>query len=106
MITDKLCPLARTFGFEAGDLQKTCRGAECAMYREYKLDLPASEPTFVSAIQREMACLAQDENKGREATAFQKKATANVSKNPEAYGVKIERRGYCGLAGKPGDEES
>jgi hypothetical protein len=99
MITDKLCPLARCFG--VNDLQAKCMGSECALYREELLPIPASEPTYISAIQREMACMAQDEGKGREAKCFQKKATARVSANPEGFGVKIPRRGYCGLGGRP-----
>lgn len=96
MITEKLCPLARTFGIK--DLKAKCMGPDCAVYRE--LPPSASEPSYVAAIQREMACLAQEEGKGRDAKCFQKKATANVSSDPEAYGVKMERTGYCGLGGK------
>lgn len=98
MITDKLCPLARTFGGETGDLRKTCRGTDCAVYRE--LPPSASDPSFQAAIKREMACLAQEA--GKENTiGYHKKAVANVSKDPESYGVTMERIGYCGLGGKP-----
>lgn len=97
MITDKLCPLARVFGAEP--LQKTCRGAECALYRE--LPPSASEPSFQAAVKREMAALAQEDGKGKPAISFHKKAVANVSKAPERYGVNMERRGYCGLGGRP-----
>lgn len=97
MITEKLCPLARVFGAEP--LQKTCRGSECALYRERPPS--ASEPSFVAAVQREMAALAQEEGKGRDAKLFHKKAVSNVHKAPERYGVNMERRGYCGLGGRP-----
>ncbi len=96
-IEDQLCPLARTFG--ADKLQAKCRGPECAAYRE--LPLSASEPSFLAAVKREEASLAQDEGKGRSANLFHKKAVANVTKDPEAYGVNMVRDGYCGFAGEP-----
>ncbi|WP_170759936.1 hypothetical protein [Ruegeria lacuscaerulensis] len=97
MITEKLCPLARTFGVK--DLQAKCMGEECALYRT--LPPSASEPSFKAAIQREMACLAQEDGKGKPAKNFHNKAVNNVMKSPEKYGVKQERRGYCGLGGRP-----
>tara|TARA_R100001086_G_C11787453_1_gene245318 strand:+ start:86 stop:379 length:294 start_codon:yes stop_codon:yes gene_type:complete len=97
MITEKLCPLARTFG--AKDLKATCRGGACALYRE--LPPSALEPSFQAAVKREMAVLAQEEGKGKASIAYHKKAVANVTKSPERYGVSMERRGFCGLGGKP-----
>jgi len=97
MIADKLCPLARCFGVT--DLNAKCMGSDCALYRE--LPPSASEPSFQAAVKREMASLAQDDGKGKPAVSYHKKAVANVSKAPERYGVNMERRGFCGLGGKP-----
>lgn len=89
------CPIARTF---APDKSSTCDGPDCILWR-WK-EIRTGNPILVSAIQREMACLAQDEGKGREAKHFQKQATANVSADPEGHGV-VPTRGYCGLGSKP-----
>lgn len=90
-----LCPAARVFGEQT--VQKMCRGPECAAWR-WRTGL-AADPDFQSAIQREMAVLAQEAGK-EHAVGFHKKAVARVMSNPEGFGIKRER-GYCGLGGVP-----
>lgn len=90
------CPLARTFG--TNDLSAKCQGPSCALWR-WKPRL-ASDPEFVSAVQREMACMAQEDGRGKSAMTFHAKAVARVTRNPEGYGA-IREEGYCGLGGVP-----
>lgn len=90
-----VCPLARTFGAEP--LKSKCRGEQCAAWR-WKPML-ATDGMFVSAVKREMACLAQEAGDAN-TMKHHKTAVANVSRNPEGHGV-IATEGYCGLGGLP-----
>lgn len=95
------CPVARTHGNgETGN----CRAGDCIVWR-WVLPL-ASDESFKGAIQREIACLQQDDEeagrKKRNKHLLHQTAVANVMRNPEDYGVLIGReKGYCGLGGKP-----
>ncbi|MBL4898096.1 MAG: hypothetical protein JKX76_00475 [Colwellia sp.] len=97
------CPLARTFGTDK--LTANCRGGDCAAWRwRQPLSMP---PEFMTAIKREMACLANEEQertgKKVQADKHHKKAVTNVSHDPEAYGVPMPKdKGWCGLGGQPG----
>lgn len=42
------CPLARTFGFEAGELSEHCRGSSCAFWRWRPL--MANDPGYKEAV--------------------------------------------------------
>lgn len=94
-MAERLCPLSRTFGSDK--LTAKCRGEDCALWR-WKPRL-ASDPEFVSAVNREMACLAQDAGEKNPAK-FHKQAVTNVMRNPSGYGV-VQTHGYCGLGGLP-----
>lgn len=95
------CPLARTFSEKVGP---NCDAGKCLIWRWLPLD--ASDDRFVSAIKREIACLAQDHEKAggkkRQSSSFHKEAVANVMSDPKAYGVPdAPERGWCGLGGRP-----
>lgn len=92
---DMLCPLSRTFG--TADLTARCRGEGCALWR-WKPRL-ASDPDFVSAVKREIACM-QQEGDNRQPNILHGKAVERVMRNPSGYGV-VQTHGYCGLGGLP-----
>lgn len=87
------CPIARI----TPDNKSKCVGPDCILWR-WKPRL-ATDPEFKSAIQREMAVLAQ-EAKSDNSMKFHKEAVANVMSDPEGFGIASER-GYCGLAPVP-----
>lgn len=95
------CPLARTFAEKKGP---NCDADRCPVWRwRAPLDMP---PGFLSAVKREMACLAQEEAErtGKKVSdqKFHQRAVANVNHDPEAYGVQMPKdKGFCGLGGKP-----
>lgn len=93
------CPIARTRpDLDAdGKIKSKCSGPDCILWR-WKPRL-ATDPEFKSAIQREMAVLAQ-EAKSDNSMKFHKEAVANVMSDPEGFGIASER-GYCGLAPVP-----
>lgn len=90
-----LCPLSRTFGTDK--LSAKCRGEACALWR-WKPRL-ASDPEFVAAVRREIACMQQD-GEGSDAKLLHKAAVERVTRNPSGYGV-VSTHGYCGLGGLP-----
>lgn len=87
------CPVARTFDKKVGP---NCEAGKCILWR-WRM-VPASDPAFVAAVKREMACLAQEDGQNKPAINFHKQAVANVGANPEGYGV-VPTVGYCGLGG-------
>lgn len=89
------CPIARTFN---EGKTATCDGSACILWRWREIQ--ASDGVFTAAVQRTMACLAQEDGKGKPASSFHKAAVAQVARDPEGYGVTTDR-GYCGLGGKP-----
>lgn len=89
------CPFARTFNNKKSG---TCDASDCIAWR-WRTGL-ASDPEYQSAIKREAACLAQEEGNKKTADTYNKRATANVTRNPAGYGV-VRSKGYCGLAGIP-----
>ena len=89
------CPIARTF--EQGKGEK-CDGDACMLWR---WERPmARGGSFEAAVKREMACMAQEDGKGRPHMSFHKKAVAKVSADLEGHGVRSDQ-GYCGLGGRP-----
>lgn len=93
------CPVGRSISATVSG----CKGSTCAVWR-WRPGL-ASDQDFVAAVKREMECLAQDEasatgEKPKPMISFHKQAVANVSKNPEGYGLK-RTEGYCGFGGLP-----
>jgi hypothetical protein len=93
------CPMARTFAEKKGP---NCDADKCPVWRW--LPLPATDPSYMSAVKREEACLAQEAEKEtgkpQNADKFHKVAVSNVRKNPVAYGVQ-PKHGFCGLGGRP-----
>lgn len=89
------CPVARIKG---DGTKGKCQGEGCILWR--RKEILASNQFFMSAVQREMSCLANELNDGKNPGKYHKEAVANVSADPEGFGVK-EDRGYCGLGGKP-----
>lgn len=87
-----LCPLARTFGFEAKKLQPNCRGTECACWRVRPLF--DTDPGFREAIKKAQSMTHSD----RGGKTPQKYVAANRGE----FGLPTEPHlGYCGIGGRP-----
>lgn len=93
------CPLARVM-HKAGE-NGMCKGAKCAVWRF--LPMLASDPPIVSAIQREMAAIAEERGDKKPApSTLHKEAVARVMRDPSAYAIPAHHeRGYCGFGGRP-----
>jgi hypothetical protein len=91
------CPVARTFGKTDTPM---CRGPRCAAWRF--LPLLASDPSIVSAVQREMQAIADEQGEKKPAATYHKKAVERVMRDPSAYAIPSHHeRGFCGLGPKP-----
>lgn len=97
------CPLSRTFGDD--DLNASCRGAGCAVWRW--TPVPASDPRFMNAVGAEVdrlhaAHMEANPISDRKKNGFHQAAVKNVMADPKAHGVPDKpERGYCGLGGEP-----
>ncbi|GAB5434757.1 MAG: hypothetical protein EpisKO_41270 [Epibacterium sp.] len=87
-----LCPLARTFGFEAGELSEHCRGRSCAFWRwrPFMVNDPGYKEAVAAARRMPKAELG-----GEDPAVFVNKNRAKFDLPEEPF------LGYCGAGGEP-----
>lgn len=90
------CPVARVMAKPGSG--GMCKGDTCAAWRF--LPLMADDPSFKSAVQREIEALHAETGKAK--AVVHNAAVARVAADPSAYSIPgHHERGYCGMGGKP-----